>query len=75
MCPCGHGGSSAVTPGHEAKLNVCSRGLVGARKLAPKPSLEKFPFQKNFDCGIYKTCKLRFNCQSTSLKLLQHTDL
>ncbi|CAI9270968.1 unnamed protein product [Lactuca saligna] len=29
LSPCGHGGSPAVTPGHEAKLYVCSRGLVG----------------------------------------------
>ncbi|CAI9267203.1 unnamed protein product [Lactuca saligna] len=39
LSPCGHGGSPAVTPGHEAKLYVCSGGLVGARKLARKPSL------------------------------------
>ncbi|CAI9270148.1 unnamed protein product [Lactuca saligna] len=46
LSPCGHGGSPAVTPGHEAKLYVCSGGQIGARKLARKPSLGKFPFQK-----------------------------
>ncbi|CAI9298804.1 unnamed protein product [Lactuca saligna] len=47
LSPCGHGGPPAVTPGHEAKPHVCSGGLVGTRKLARKPSLGKFPFQKN----------------------------
>lgn len=42
--PCGHGGSSVVTPGHEAKPHVCNGGLVGMRKLIRKPSLSKFPF-------------------------------
>ncbi|KAL7597650.1 hypothetical protein Lser_V15G26752 [Lactuca serriola] len=41
-----HGGSPAVTPGHETKPHVCSGGLVGARKMARKPPLGMFPFQK-----------------------------
>ena len=52
LSPCGHGGSPAVTPGHEAKPHVCSGGLVGARKLARKPSLGKFPFQKKIVLNI-----------------------
>ena len=47
LSTCGHGGLPAVTPWHEAKLHVCSGGLVGARKLVWKPSLAKFHFQKN----------------------------
>lgn len=70
LSPRGHGGSFAVTPGHEAKPHIYSGRLVGARKLS-ETLYRKVLFQKRKNSSLIyyfvkELCSL--NCNMLGLK-------